>query len=465
MKKTLNINLAGYPFTIDEDAYNLLKDYLDTIRYAFETNDDTGEIASDIESRIAELLINNEAGGVRIVSREEISNVIERIGKPSEFIEIDETVEMKEDMREEPQKEEEIKIEEEKITPPPYNAYQYSKNPFVRKKIFRDPENAILGGVCAGISHYLHVDVTIVRLITVVLFFLSATTVAIAYIILWIIIPEARSPWQRMMMMGENPTVENIGKTVTENYEKPSYAKERKGGIDGFLYSAFSVIVKAFIIIGLIIAAPVLLALAIGLLGCCIAVLVIGVAMMGGVSDSTYGMFNSSAEGLMVLFILLAVIGGIITLGIPLWLFVRTNWKKKDTEPNPNNRRVLLVVWLCGIAMLAVFTVRAVKQSHKIDRYEITTNYERLREINELNDNSLEKIVINKDSVVIETNNGKNFSISKGKVSIDTIYEEQKYVTATDTTDFIVNIKKITDLDTIKQIEKQDLGNNSDSVK
>ena len=48
MKKTLNINLAGYPFTIDEDAYNLLKDYLDTIRYAFETNDDTAELAADI---------------------------------------------------------------------------------------------------------------------------------------------------------------------------------------------------------------------------------------------------------------------------------------------------------------------------------------------------------------------------------------------------------------------------------
>ena len=90
MKKTFNINLAGYPFIIDDDAYNMLKDYLDTIRYAFDSSEDTGELAADIESRIAEILIEKNNGTHKIITLDDVSKVLERIGKPSDFIEIKE---------------------------------------------------------------------------------------------------------------------------------------------------------------------------------------------------------------------------------------------------------------------------------------------------------------------------------------------------------------------------------------
>ena len=440
MKKTLNINLAGYPFTIDEDAYNLLKDYLDTIRYAFETNDDTAELAADIESRVAEILIENEAGGIRIISREEISRVIERIGKPSEFIEIEDTVDTPHETENDNTKET-VVIKEEKITPPPYNPqYPYSRNPFARKKIFRDPENSMLGGVCSGLANYLHIDVTIVRLITVLLFFLSASTVAIAYIILWIVVPEARTPLQRMQMMGEDPTVENIGRTVTENYQKnenQGNSSESKGGFTGFLSKVFSIFVKCLIILGLLIAVPLIIALAAGLIGCVIAAFVIGVAIIGGISGPNYGMFDSTMEGELVLYILLAVIGGIITVGIPLWLFIRKIWKKKDVNSDPAYRRALLIIWICGIALVSVFTVKAVKKTHQLDKWNI--DFEKLQELNNIDENDIESIQINTDGVTIETTRGK-YKVSKGKVKEE--MKEEATVSETEIIEETSNVEK-----------------------
>lgn len=420
MKKTLNINLAGYPFTIDEDAYNLLKDYLDTIRYAFETQEDTAELASDIESRVAEILIDNEKGGVRIVSLDEISKVIERIGKPSEFIDI-EIEESSATSENKNKNEEEIKVEEEKITPPPYDPDKFSRNPFVRKRVYRDPQNSLLGGVCSGIAYYLHIDPTIVRLIAVLLFFLSASTVAIVYIILWIVIPEARTPYQRMQMMGKDPTVENIGKTVTENFQENTNTSDSsysKSGINGLLSGAFSIFMKFLIILGLVIAIPILIALGAGLVGCIIAAFIIALIVFGGISSETYGVFDSTAEGLMVFYILLAVIGGIITIGVPLWLLLTKFRKRKDTNSTLLNRRAMVIVWLCGIALVAVFSVKAVKEAKQIPQKV----WENLEEINITEEDlqDLGEVNINAEGVKIESKNGKIIKIDNEGVKVQT---------------------------------------------
>ena len=455
MKKTLNINLAGYPFTIDEDAYNLLKDYLDTIRYAFHTNDDTEDLAVDIESRIAELLIENEAGGVKIVSKQEVTKVIERIGKPSDFIEITEedASETSSDISSD-ESEQKISVEET-ITPPPYQPNKQSRNPFVRKRIFRDPQNSMLGGVCAGIANYLHIDVTVVRLITVLLFFLSASTVAIIYIILWIVVPEANTPFQRMQMMGEDPTVENIGKSVTENYqdkEKVPFQNDKKSGFASFLSSALSIFVKCLIFFGLFIAILLLIAFGAAFLGCAIAIFVIGIGLVSG------GMFDSFAEGLMVLYILLAVIGGTITLGIPAWLFLKKFWKKKESASNPSNQRALLIAWFCGMALVAIFSVKAVKQAHKVDKLGIS--WEKLEEINNIDGNDIDDIKITRDGIIIKTTNGTKYEISKGMVisegkdNTDVISSETNSVVDSMTieTDSIKIIQSVTETDSLKSL-------------
>lgn len=417
MKQTLNINLAGYPFIIDDDAYRLLKDYLDTIRYAFDTKDDTEDLAADIESRIAEILIENESGGVRIVTIDEISKVIERIGKPSDFIEIEESEQSHENGHEE-----KIKIEEEKITPPPYNPQnQYSRNPFIRKKIFRDPQNALLGGVCAGLAAYMHIDVTIVRIVTVLLFFLSATTVAIAYIILWIVVPEATTPLQRMQMVGEDPTVENIGKTVTGNYQtedNPNIDETPKKGFNKFMSSAFSIFVKCIVILGFIIGFPVILALLLVLLACIIAFFAAGGALIGGGIFGDAVNFTAPGGGVLALYLLLATIGAIITLGIPFWLLIRMVFKKNTDNISSNNRRSLVIIWIIGIALTAVFTVKSVKKAKYLDQHDWGINFEKLEELNDLKERDIEEINYYKGGVVVTTSDGKKYKLSKGQVDI-----------------------------------------------
>ena len=421
MKKTLNINLAGYPFTIDEDAYNMLKDYLDTIRYAFETTEDTGELAADIEARIAEILIENENGTRRIIYLNEISRVIERIGKPSDFIEVEEdTIH-----RSHKSGEEEIKIEEEKITPPPYEAPKHSRNPFVRKNLFRDPQNAMLGGVCAGLAVYLGIDVTIIRLLTVLLFFLSASTVAIVYIVLWIVVPEASTPLQRMKMKGENPTVENIGKTVTGDYQEneTDINTTSLNGPKRFLSTVFSIFVKCLVIIGLLIAVPLLFALGIGLFGCVIAVIILGIILIGGYSPTTGPLLYTNGEEIFAIFILLAVIGGIIAVGIPLWLLLRSFWKKKETPYNPANQRALLIVWLCGIALLTVFTAKSIRFGKSLTEQRVN-NIEQIED-SDIDEENLESVEINQDGIIIKDKNDRNVIISRGGMTIETEESER----------------------------------------
>lgn len=457
MKKTYNINLAGYPFIIDEDAYQLLKDYLDTIRYAFETEDDPEDLAGDIESRIAEILIEKESGNVRIVSLEEISKVIERIGRPSDFMDVDESMQSSEKVT----GEEEIYVEAEPVTPPPYEP-QGSKifnNPF-RKKLFRDPQNSMVGGVCSGLAYYLNIDVTIVRLLTVLLFFLSATTVSIVYIVLWIVVPPADTPLQRMKMMGEDPTVENIGKTVTENFQdngmQPN-SNTKKGSFSSFLNTVFSIFVKCLIVLGLIICSPILIALCAGLIGCVIAVFVIGLVILGGISSGPYGMFDSTQECLMVFYILLAVIGGIITIGVPLWLVFRKLWKKNDSNVSPSNRKTMLFVWLCGIALLSVFTVKAVKKGEELDRDEIRAKVEKLDNLG-IEEKNIEELKIDESGLVVKDKKGRKVMINNGGVTIemeestDTIISQEKTVDS-DLSDIATSdsiSQKILEKDTIK---------------
>lgn len=424
MKKTLNINLAGYPFIIDEDAYNLLKDYLDTIRYAFDTQDDTGEIAADIESRIAEILLENESGKVRIVSAGEISKVIQRIGKPSDFIETGETI-----IIDNSASQQEIKIEEEPLTPPPYNkpgsknpdSFQGNPNFSFRKKLFRDPQNAMLGGVCSGLAYYTNIDVTIIRLLAVLLLFLSASTVAIVYIVMWIVVPEARTPLERMQMKGEDPTMENIGKSVTSSFQNDDLS-QADSQPKGFLAKSMSIFVKCLIIFGLLIVAPVVIVLAAALIGCVIAVFVIGIGIFSG------GMFDSTTEGLMVLYILFAVIGGAITLGIPLWLLIKMLWNKnRDHQPaNPTTQRSILVIWLCGIALLAVFTVKAVKKSRQLDRQEWAFNIDNIKTLDEMEESDLDQIKIENGSLLITTKDGRKIEILRNRILTEEAVEEEE---------------------------------------
>ena len=196
MNKTVNINLGGIFFHIDEDAYLKLKKYLDAIRRSL-SDDPQGkdEILADIESRIGELLLENRKTERQVINEKDIKAVITRMGKPEDYA-----------------GDEEIFNEEL------HSEKQKNKSAYTRKRrLFRDGEDKFLGGVSSGLAHYFDVDVTVVRMLWLVSVFVFGTGF-LAYLILWIILPEAKTTSEKLQMQGDPVTVSNIEKKIKEEF-------------------------------------------------------------------------------------------------------------------------------------------------------------------------------------------------------------------------------------------------------
>jgi len=199
MKKTLTINLGGLVFNIDDDAFVVLKGYLDTIKGYFDNSEGRDEIMTDIESRIAEMLQEKMHGGKEVVNTNDINDVISVMGQPEDYISEDEM---------------------EDATHTSHSAksgsYQNQKRQtYTKRRLFRDTDDNMIGGVASGIGYYFGIDPLWIRLLFVIAFF-AGLSGGLIYIILWIIMPEARTSSEKLAMRGEPVTFDNIGKTVEE---------------------------------------------------------------------------------------------------------------------------------------------------------------------------------------------------------------------------------------------------------
>lgn len=204
MKKVLNINLGGYPFTIDDDAYEHLDTYLTTIHGHFRHSEGYGEITTDIESRMAELF-QEQLGNHPIVTITDVKNVIAIMGTPEDF-------------GAEP-------FAEEMAAPESSFGETKSKSAKEKyriktgKRLFRDPEREAIGGVCAGVAAYFGIEDPLwVRLAFVLLTVTGGFGVPL-YILLWVIMPQAKTSSDRLAMRGEKANVSNISKIIEEELE------------------------------------------------------------------------------------------------------------------------------------------------------------------------------------------------------------------------------------------------------
>jgi len=191
MNKTVNINLSGIIFHIDEDAYGKLSSYLATIKGYFSESEGRDEIMADIENRIAEMLSKKISDRKQVVLMMDVDRVIEVMGKPEDFAG------------------EKTQSEETKKEQPTYSSSGK------RRRVFRDSDNSILGGVCSGIGAYFNIDPLWLRLALVASFFAFGTGFLL-YIVLWIVIPEAKTSAEKLEMSGDDINVSNIGKKVEE---------------------------------------------------------------------------------------------------------------------------------------------------------------------------------------------------------------------------------------------------------
>jgi phage shock protein PspC (stress-responsive transcriptional regulator) len=178
MKKTIHINLAGHAFSIDEDAYERLDTYLKAVEKKLGNSAEARETLDDINLRIAELFRGVHSDAASAITLPDVEEIIKTLGDPGDYETPDDPDEMG----------------EEKTTfdiPP-------------QKKLYRDPDNRVLGGVCSGLANYFNLDPIVFRLLFIVATLLYGTSF-LAYLILWIAIPKAVTIQQRIMMMGSAP--------------------------------------------------------------------------------------------------------------------------------------------------------------------------------------------------------------------------------------------------------------------
>lgn len=197
MNKIFNINLGGYPFTIDDNAFFTLDKYLNTIRNHFADSEGCDDIISDIESRIAELF-NEEMKGQPIVGMREVEKVISIMGKPEEFGASSDSVEHD--------------IPEAKEHTSTHSGKRYKTG----KRLFRDYDEKVIGGVCSGLSAYFGIhDPLWVRIAFVIGLFGGGIAVPL-YLILWAAVPAAKTSSDKLAMKGEKIDVSSIAKKVEE---------------------------------------------------------------------------------------------------------------------------------------------------------------------------------------------------------------------------------------------------------
>ena len=193
MNQTVTVNISGVVFHIDVNAYDRLNIYLDKIRSYFKDSEESEEIMTDIEARIAELFSAKITGENQVIDMTIVEEVMEVMGKPEQYL--DENDEEQE-------------------------SYSRSSEPKRRtnKRLFREPDDKMIGGVSSGIGAYLGIDPVWIRLFFVVGLFMGFGF--LLYLILWIIIPEAKTASDKLNMKGEPVNVENIGRTFEEGASK-----------------------------------------------------------------------------------------------------------------------------------------------------------------------------------------------------------------------------------------------------
>jgi phage shock protein PspC (stress-responsive transcriptional regulator) len=192
MNKTLTINLSGIVFHIDENAYEVFSAYIDSVRRHFASSEGKDEIMQDIESRIAEMFQQRVGESKQVITLHDVEEVTAAMGKPEQF------------------------GDEEKTSEPEAEKTLEGK---IKRRLFRDPDDKILGGVCSGISAYFDIDPIWIRLGLAISIFVFGTGVLL-YIILWIIMPKAKNTADKLMMRGERVTISNIEKNVREEFEE-----------------------------------------------------------------------------------------------------------------------------------------------------------------------------------------------------------------------------------------------------
>ncbi len=272
MKKNITINFFGTLYAIDEDAYELLNRYLGDMKRYFSRKEGGEEIADDIEHRVAELMLELKNDGREPIDIALVKEIIGRIGNPEEL--------------------DEASGEGESGSATGHRGREWFSEQVSKKRLYCNPDDKLLCGVLSGIACYLGIDPVWVRLIVVALailpipfIYISFWTVLIIYFVLALIIPEAKTPEERLRMHGKPVTMENLNEEIVNRTDGTDRPADKHSGFVQVLI----VLIKAILIF-------MLASIAFGGFALLLMVLFgasfLGFVFNGGVARHAFGMGN-----------------------------------------------------------------------------------------------------------------------------------------------------------------------------
>lgn len=344
MNKTVNINLANMLFHIDENAYMKLQRYLEAIKRSFAGTTGSDEIIADIEARIAELFFEKMENERQVITAKEVDEVIAIMGQPEDY-----------------------HVDEDIFEDVPPSSKGSASRPKA-KKLYRDIDQKYIGGVCAGLEHYLGIDALWIRLIFIILGVFTGFGF-IAYILLWILVPEAATTAQKLDMTGEPVNISNIERKVKEGFDEVAdkvrsvdyeqVGKRVKSSGQTFFDTLGDIIMFFFKVIGKFIGILLIIIGAATLIGLVIALFTVGVMDVIHIPGvDLVGMLNDTDTPIWIVSLLT-----FLAVGIPFFFLMYLGLRILVTNLKSIGNVAkfsLLGLWLIALISLSVLSIKQV---------------------------------------------------------------------------------------------------------
>jgi len=439
MKKNISINISGIIFHIEEDGYEQLKSYLESINKYFSTFDDSLEIIADIESRIAEIFLAKLKDGQQVVTIEDVESLISTMGSIKDFQAVEEDAAIYDETESKQESEKIHALFSQKLYRDKNRkliagvlsgiAHYFSIDPlWVRliyitlflgisvlpswggilfityivlwiiipesddlveikkiKKMFRDPDHKVLGGVASGIAAYFGVDMVIIRLLFFISIFFAGSGL-ILYLILWLILPEAKTLTDKMEMQGEPVTLSNIELNIRKSLKMESGEENVFMKILLFPFRiiavAFEFLSKALgpFMVFLMDAARIIggiLLIIIGFSGILIILLAIGISIGFAAEGDFYMLYNIPFDVIKQDIQIIPLIAFSLISIIPMLMIALLGFsavmrklviKAKFSLP-------LLALWIISIIILAMVAPKYIKEFRRDGKFSLTNEY------------------------------------------------------------------------------------------
>lgn len=347
MNKTVNINLAGTSFHIDEDAFGKLSRYLDAIRRSLKGADGSEEIMQDIEARIGELFSEKIESPSQVITLKNLDEVIAVMGQPEDY-EVDD--EIFEDV------------------PPTSRSYSKSRGNASHKQLFRDIDNKYISGVSSGLGHYFGVDAIWIRLAWVLLIVAGFGSPIVVYILLWILVPPALTTSDKLRMTGEPVNISNIERKFKEGFDNVAdrvknvdydkYGNKIKGGASSFFDSLGELIVGLFKVFAKFIGVIIIIVSLCTIIGLVVAFFTFGSMDFWGNNTivENFAMVDTTNVPIWLLALL-----SLFAIGIPFFALFVLGLKLliSNLKPMSSTLKIsLIVVWALSIIGLAILGIK-----------------------------------------------------------------------------------------------------------